>query len=361
MKGRTHFFATFVSLVVLAGCAAQHPLGTSPLTPAEHQFFARADPSAAIVTGVGGNTIEVTNNTFPARLWTEIIGDKRATDIFLTVGKTYPNASNPYQIAAKNYCLQLGLWPSKGVEVAPHTQRFTCLDPISATLFYARETAQSCERKLSPSGTQTSQAFANAMRQSYYTQPSEEPHICSPRNVRWHGSPPPNFCTTYTETLGFAPDTTLTCSDFVSRYTKASGVVAIASGQSAAMSEVINTSPEATQCIQMGFKQGSPDLANCQLQLQQLAMQQRQFESQQKLYEQQMQALQQQQNYNQAQALFEISAQAYGIATGANQGTTVITSRPPVVAPLPIAPIRITPPSGNPYTCAYQGARLVCR
>lgn len=359
MISRARLWMTVISSLLLAGCATSKPVGTNSLTQTERDFFSRANPSAAVVTKVSNNLIDVTNNTFPAINWMEIIGDDRAVQIFMTVGNTYPNSSRAYQTAATNYCTQLGLWPTNGVAVASHTQRFTCLDPISATLFYSKKTATSCEQYLSPSRTQTSQAYANAMRQAYYTRLSEQPHICSPRNI-FFGSPPPNFCDTYTDILGFAPNTELTCSDFVSRYVRASGVVPIASGQNAAVSEMKNASPEAMQCIQMGFKQGSPDLAICQMQLQQLTIQQRQFESQQRLYEQQIQASQQQQNYNQAQALFEISAQAYGIATGANHGTSVITSRFPT-APLPLAPIRITPPSGNPFTCAYQGARLVCR
>lgn len=360
MNSRARIWMIVISSLILAGCAAPKPVGTNQLTQTERDFFSRANPSAAVVTELSKNSIDVTNNTFPAKNWTEIIGDDRTVQIFQTVGNTYPNASKAYQTAAIKYCTQRGLWPTRGFAVAPHTQRFTCQDPVSSALYYANETAKSCEAKLNQTTTAwSSQAAMESYRQMYYTFPSEQPHICSPRNVAFNGAPPPNFCATYTEILGLAPGATLTCSEFVSRYTSASQREPLARKNSQALAQTEPVSTEAVQCIRMGFKQNDQGFSSCQLQLKQLAMQQKQFESQQKIYQQQVQALQQQKNYNQAQALFDLSAQAFGMATGSNQNTVVVTPSP--IPPIPIAPIRITPPSGNPYTCAYQGARLVCR
>jgi len=110
----------------------------------------------------------------------------------------------------------------------------------------------------------------------------------------------------------------------------------------------------------MGFKFGTESFASCRFQLKQLIMQQQQFASQQRLYEQQMQALQKQRDYDQAEALFGIANQALGIAGGGRTGG----DRPPAMRlapPIPVAPVRIIPPSGSAFTCGYQGSNLVCR
>lgn len=120
-------------------------------------------------------------------------------------------------------------------------------------------------------------------------------------------------------------------------------------------------SPEAGQCVEMGFKPSTAEFGSCQIQLKQLAIQQRQFETQQRAYEEQMRAAQKQRDYDQAQALFGLANQALGIAGGGRQSNAPSPSGYGVMIPPPVPPLRVISPSGNPYTCAYQGAALRCR
>lgn len=120
-------------------------------------------------------------------------------------------------------------------------------------------------------------------------------------------------------------------------------------------------SPGAHQCIQMGFKPRTNQFASCQLQLKQLAIQQSQFEAQQRAHEEQMRAVQKQRDYEQAQALFGLANQALGIAGGGRQSNTPSPQGYGLMIPPPVPPLRLISPSGNPYTCAYQGPALRCR
>jgi hypothetical protein len=119
-------------------------------------------------------------------------------------------------------------------------------------------------------------------------------------------------------------------------------------------------SPEAEQCIQMGFKPRTNQFGSCQLQLKQLAIQQSQFETQQRAYEEQMRAAQKQRGYDQAQALFGLANQALEIAGGKPQRSVPSHVDWPI-SPSPVTPLRVIPPSGDPFTCAYQGPALRCR
>lgn len=334
----------------LVGCATAE-IGTRPLTTNENSFFARADPSASVTVEVAQNTIDVTNNTFPAKSWTEILGDNRTVEIFSTVARIYPNARDPYRVAAKNFCLKRGLWPTSGVEVAPHTKRFVCQNPNEAALYFAEKKSKDCEAQRTWGG-----ANASLHQKMYYTYPKDNLHICSTSTAFALDNPPPNFCDAYTKILGINQGSTLTCSSLVSQYTSVSQRSLISSPSNQPAS---HTSSEASQCAQMGFKPKTAEFSSCQLQIRQLVLQQKQFEAQQLFYEQQTQALQQQSNVDQAQVLFGISSQAFGAATGARNNPTAIQARPR--QPIPIAPIRITPPSGRPFTCTYQGVNLVCR
>jgi hypothetical protein len=334
----------------LVGCATVE-IGTKPLTTTEHNFFARADPSAAVIVEVTQNTIDVTNNTFPAKFWGDIIGLNRAVDISQTVSRIYPNTRDPYRVAAINFCLKKGLWPTSGVEVAPHTKRFVCQNPNQAALYFAEKTVKSCEHFRTFPG-----ALLEYRQRGYYTDPRNNLHICSTSTAYVRDNPPPNFCDAYTTILGINQGSTSTCSSLASRYASVSQRSLISSPSNQPAS---HTSSEAGQCAQMGFKPKTAEFSSCQLQIRQLVLQQKQFEAQQLFYEQQTKALQQQSNFDQAQVLFGISSQAYGAATGARNNPTAIQAQPR--QPLPIAPIRITPPSGRPFTCSYQGVNLVCR
>lgn len=339
-----------LSAVTLVGCATVE-IGTKPLTTTERNFFARADPSASVTVEVAQNTIDVTNNTFPAKSWDEVIGINRAVEISQTVVRTYPNARNPYRVAAINFCIKRGLWPTSGVEVAPHTNRFVCQNPNEAALYFAERAVKNCENFRTFQGP-----FLEYRQRGYYTDLRNNLHICSTSTAYVRDNPPPNFCDAYTTILGINQGSTSTCSSLASRYASVSQRSLISSPSNLPAS---HTSSEASQCAQMGFKPKTAEFSSCQLQIRQLVLQQKQFEAQQLFYEQQTQALQQQSNVDQAQVLFGISSQAFGAATGARNNPTAIQARPR--QPLPIAPIRITPPSGRPFTCTYQGVNLVCR
>jgi len=120
-------------------------------------------------------------------------------------------------------------------------------------------------------------------------------------------------------------------------------------------------SAEASQCVQMGFKVDTSEMGACQIQLKQLAIQQNQFEMQRRAYDQQMRAAQKQRDFDQAQALLGIANQALGFAGGARQSAATPIGSQWRGLPAPVPPLRVIPPSGNPFTCSYQGPALVCR
>lgn len=120
-------------------------------------------------------------------------------------------------------------------------------------------------------------------------------------------------------------------------------------------------SAEASQCVQMGFKVDTSEMGACQIQLKQLAIQQNQFEMQRRTYDQQTRAAQKQRDFDQAQALLGIANQALGFAGGARQGAATPIGSQWIGLPAPVPPLRVIPPSGNPFTCSYQGPTLVCR
>ena len=120
-------------------------------------------------------------------------------------------------------------------------------------------------------------------------------------------------------------------------------------------------SAEASQCVQMGFKVDTSEMGACQIQLKQLAIQQNQFEMQRRAYDQQMRAAQKQRDFDQAQALLGIANQALGFAGGVRQGAATPPGSQWRGLPAPVPPMRIIPPSGNPFTCSYQGPAIVCR
>lgn len=120
-------------------------------------------------------------------------------------------------------------------------------------------------------------------------------------------------------------------------------------------------SAEARQCLQMGFKVDTSEMGACQIQLKQLAIQQNQFEIQRRAYDQQMRAAQKQRDFDQAQALLGIANQALGFAGGVRQGPSIPLGSQWTGLPAPVPTVRIIPPSGNPFTCSYQGPAIVCR
>lgn len=120
-------------------------------------------------------------------------------------------------------------------------------------------------------------------------------------------------------------------------------------------------SAEVSQCVQMGFKVDTSEMGACQIQLKQLAIQQNQFEMQRRAYEEQTRLAQKQRDFNQAQVLLGIANQAFGFAAGAPQGVVTPLESQRRGLPAPVPPMRVIPPSGNPFTCRYQGPTLVCR
>lgn len=120
-------------------------------------------------------------------------------------------------------------------------------------------------------------------------------------------------------------------------------------------------SAEASQCVQMGFKVDTSEMGACQIQLKQLAIQQNQYEMQRRAYEEQKRLAQKQRDFNQAQVLLGIANQALGFASGARQGAAPPTGSQWMGLPPTPPPMRVIPPSGNPFTCSYQGPALVCR
>lgn len=153
------------------------------------------------------------------------------------------------------------------------------------------------------------------------------------------------------ESIGFKPKSEKFADCVVELFSRSSSVGAGPAG---------GADHEGRLCLQMGFKQSTPDFSTCQLQLKQLAIQQQQFAAQQRIYDQQMQTMQKQRDYDQAEALFGIANQALGIASGGRSHSTQ-TPANRIAPPLPLPPLRIISPNGGLVTCSYQGPTLVCR
>jgi len=86
---------------MLMSCAS-YEFGEYPLTQSEISYFSRVDPSAAIVTDLGGNTFDVYNPTLHADVfwylggWSETIpfSQTKNTQIYISARDTFPISSN---------------------------------------------------------------------------------------------------------------------------------------------------------------------------------------------------------------------------------------------------------------------------
>lgn len=116
--------------------------------------------------------------------------------------------------------------------------------------------------------------------------------------------------------------------------------------------------PEANQCIVMGFVNGTVEFSNCQIQLRQLALQEQQYRTQQNLNDQQSAYLKKQQDLYQAEILLGIANKAFNYA-GSFEKPRINTLNKP--SPFPPLPLRLTLPSGNAVNCTYVGASYNCR
>ena len=109
-----------------------------------------------------------------------------------------------------------------------------------------------------------------------------------------------------------------------------------------------------SECMALGFRQGSSELLQCYTKLKEIKSQQligsRAIDSTNN-------AASKAADLEQAKILLGIAAQGLGLATGQNQqaGNPIILNQP--VQP----PVRFITPSGNSYNCTTMGSSITCR
>lgn len=126
--------------------------------------------------------------------------------------------------------------------------------------------------------------------------------------------------------------------------------------------KVIGSNPLGIQCYELGFKPKTEGFANCQLQLLTLQQQQNTHLFQQRAYQEQQSYYQNAKKDAEIDALLGLANFGLNMAAG-NVGSSrvaPVAASPNMPSPPP-PPMRIITPSGNAYSCGYQGSALRCR
>jgi hypothetical protein len=109
-----------------------------------------------------------------------------------------------------------------------------------------------------------------------------------------------------------------------------------------------------SECMVLGFRQGSSELLQCYTKLKEIKSQQligsRAIDSANTATSKAVEI-------EQAKILLGIAAQGFGLAAGQNQ-----QGRNPVILNQPVQPpVRFITPSGNSYNCTTMGSSITCR
>ena len=112
-----------------------------------------------------------------------------------------------------------------------------------------------------------------------------------------------------------------------------------------------------SQCLRMGFKPETTDIAYCKLSLKQAQDQAEHYNRQQLNYSAELARIRRQQDDDRNLALMQLGL---GMASGSQNSSFTRTRNTPLL-PIPPAPVSIISPSGNRYNCSYSGAAVMCR
>ncbi len=246
--------ATLLSLLgaALASCTS-YDVGERPLTQSEISYFSKVDPSAAVVTYLGGNTFDVYNPTAPVGLlyggWSERIPFTvtRYTSIGRSVGAMFPNV---YRAYSRGYeaCRALGLEALVGdnnpEDIDDLTFRFKCLDVsawvsgvISDTTLFNSEV----------------DVFKTFYHPCYVHESSGDNESYIKRD----------YCDAYTAETGFRINERFSRDDLAKIYEQ----------KAIANRRVQESISSQDQCKAFGFTDDTPEMANCLLELYKIANQ----------------------------------------------------------------------------------------
>lgn len=243
-------------VLLLVGCATP-----GSLTKDEEWILERVDPKATRITRISDFVFDVSNPTLPSGYDTieklePLLGKDRVYElgVLKTVSERYKSILQIYNEASLvDICQKLDRWPDRGLSVASHTRRFTCLTPIEWVRWKSNYQVESCSRYLSPPDPLFQRAF--------YTFPTLHPCDFS-HTLR----PPSNFCDLYSKTIGHEPTLKISCSgltDLVERVKFQEQL------QSSAPPTTPNISIDDSKakCSELGFKAGTEKFGDCVLKL----------------------------------------------------------------------------------------------
>ncbi len=235
----------------LVSCAS-YDFGKYPLTQAEIAYFSRVDPSAAIVTDLGGNTFDVHNPTLHADVfyslggWSETIPFSLARFMQITYSTmdTFPITNLAY-LKGYEACRAMGLEPKTDVEtMGDFTKRFKCLE---VDAWVRAEISRSIN-------------FGNATPRvrniKTFYHPCYRPKILNVGVSQ-------NHCDAYTVETGFRIDDMFSLSDLATLYEQ----------KAIANRRVQESISSQDQCKAFGFTDDTPEMANCLLELYKIANQ----------------------------------------------------------------------------------------
>jgi hypothetical protein len=245
---------------MLMSCAS-YEFGEYPLTQSEISYFSRVDPSAAIVTDLGGNTFDVENPTIHA-VFTDFLASwagrqayisfDRFTDIAFNMRAQFPNVERAYLTKISETCQRRGLIRSDGQVTGDFTIRYRCLGLSQWIQKEQNETIQNCR------------SLRLSEFSSIYTRRGPNHHPCTGS----YGVPfPVTYCDAFTEATGVNLLGEYSCSDLVDSYDQG-----VKTKQQLVIADQAATERQ-DQCKAFGFTDDTPEMANCLLELYKIANQ----------------------------------------------------------------------------------------
>jgi hypothetical protein len=238
---------------LLMSCAS-YEFGEYPLTQSEISYFSRVDPSAAIVTDLGGNTFDVYNPTLHADVfwylggWSETIPFSltRFLQMSFAAFDTFPMIRLAY-LKGYEACRAIGLESKTDPEtMGDFTKRFQCLE---VDAWVRAEVSRSIN-------------FGNANPEISHIKSTHHPCYPYPHMVKNIGVSQ-NHCDAYTDETGFRSDDRFSLSDLATLYEQ----------KAIANRRVQESISSQDQCKAFGFTDDTPEMANCLLELYKIANQ----------------------------------------------------------------------------------------
>jgi len=246
---------TAILSIGLLSCAS-YEFGEYPLNQAEIDYLSKVDPAAATIRDLGGNTFDVTNPTLhavltdPVASWTgrqAPVSLNRYTNTIFTVLDQFPNVERAYESKIAQVCQQLDSVRSAGQIIGDFTIRYTCLTLSQWIQIEYSESIQNCRS--------STYKYPNLYNMRVLGR-----HPCYREEVQ--GTPfPEAYCDAYTQATGIELLSEYSCRDLVNNYERRART-----SQERSTAEQASSQRE-NQCREFGFVEGTPEMANCLLEL----------------------------------------------------------------------------------------------